>query len=110
MKDYYVYILSNNTGTLYIGVTNNLERRLFEHHSEEYTGFTHKYNLKSLVYYETINSIESAILREKQLKGWRRSKKISLIEQMNPGWQDLSIDASATLSMTISGTSRKQSS
>ena len=90
MKNYYVYILSNISKTLYIGVTNNLERRLYEHKNKLIDGFTKKYNLTKLVHFETTTDIRSAIYREKQLKGWLRSKKIALIEENNPGWDDLS--------------------
>ena len=91
MKNYYVYILSNEARTLYIGVTNNLERRLHEHKNKLISGFTKKYNLTKLVYYEETTDIRSAIDREKQLKGWLRIKKVTLIEEMNPGWDDLSL-------------------
>jgi len=91
MKDYYVYILSNTSKTLYIGVTNNLERRVYEHKNKLIDGFTKKYNLTKLVYFETTTDIKAAIYREKQLKGWLRSKKIALIEQNNSNWQDLSL-------------------
>ena len=90
MNNYYVYILSNIARTLYIWVTNNLERRLYEHKNNLITGFTEKYNLKKLVYYETTNNIADAICREKQLKDWNCNKKIVLIENINPGWDDLS--------------------
>jgi putative endonuclease len=87
---YYVYILSNKTNTvLYIGVTNNLERRLYEHKNKLIDGFTKKYNLGKLVYFETFKDVSRAIEREKQLKKWSRIKKISLIETQNPGWSDL---------------------
>ena len=91
MKDYYVYILSNTSKTLYIGVTNNLEGRVYEHKNKLIDGFTKKYNLTKLVYFETTTDIKAAIYREKQLKGWLRSKKIALIEQNNSNWQDLSL-------------------
>jgi putative endonuclease len=91
MRNYYVYILSNEAKTLYIGVTNNLERRMYEHKNKLITGFTKKYNLTKLVYYETTDDIWNAIYREKQLKGWLRIKKILLIEENNPGWDDLSL-------------------
>jgi putative endonuclease len=91
MKNYYVYILSNEARTLYIGVTNNLERRLYEHKNKLTRSFTKKYNLTKLVYYETYTDIRNAISREKQLKGWLRIKKITLIEEDNPGWDDLSL-------------------
>jgi putative endonuclease len=90
MKSYGVYILTNHSRTLYIGVTNNLRRRIFEHKTKLNPGFTSKYNIDQLVYYEHFSSIRRAIAREKQLKGWRRSRKIELIESMNPHWDDLS--------------------
>ena len=90
MNTYYVYILSNKSKTLYIGMTNNLERRMYEHKNKLVDGFTKKYNLTKLVYYETTNDVKSAINREKQLKGWLRKRKIDLIEQKNPNWDDLS--------------------
>ena len=90
MRHFYVYILSNMSKTLYIGVTNNLERRLYEHKNKLIDGFTKKYNLTKLVYFETTTDIRSAICREKQLKGLLRSKKIVLIEESNPEWDDLS--------------------
>jgi len=88
-KDYYVYIMSSYRGTLYIGVTNNLLRRVNEHKEKINEGFTKKYNCTSLVYYEHFSDIEESIEREKQLKRWRREKKIWLIELMNPKWDDL---------------------
>ena len=90
MAQYYVYIMSNATRTLYIGVTNDLVRRVYEHRQKTVPGFTRKYNVTWLVYYETSGDVEAAIAREKQLKGWRRSKKIGLIEALNPRWKDLS--------------------
>ena len=90
---YYVYILSNwNDSVLYIGVTGNLPRRLYEHRNGLVEGFTKKYNIHKLVYYEHTNDVYSAISREKQLKKWRREKKNQLIEAMNPQWRDLSLD------------------
>jgi len=89
-NQFYVYILTNKSRTLYIGVTNNLEKRIFEHKIKIYQGFTSKYNLDKLVYYEIYNSIKEAIAREKQLKGWLRIKKIDLISKDNPLWNDLS--------------------
>ncbi len=88
---YFVYIISNATHTtIYIGITNDLERRLYEHRSKEVKGFSARYRLTDLVYYESFPDPVSAIAREKQLKGWRREKKEKLIERLNPGWHDLS--------------------
>jgi len=88
---YYVYILSNwNNKVLYIGVTNNLERRIYEHKNKLIEGFTEKYNVNKLVYFEEAIDVNCAIRREKQLKGWRREKKNELIESVNPKWEDLS--------------------
>ena len=86
---YWVYIVSSNSGTLYIGVTDNLTRRVLEHKSGKIEGFASKYHCHRLVYYEGFDNILKAISREKQLKGWRRSKKIALIERINSRWQDL---------------------
>jgi len=86
----YVYILSNKKdGTLYIGVTSNLAKRVFEHKSSYVSSFTSKYKIKNLVYYEVYENIEDAIKREKQLKKWNRSWKIELIENFNLNWHDL---------------------
>lgn len=94
MRDYnfYVYIMASKGGTLYIGVTNNLESRVWEHKNEIYKGFSQKYCCKKLLYYEHFDNIYYAIDREKQLKKWRRSKKEKLIRLENPGWRDLSRD------------------
>ena len=86
---YYVYILTNNSGTLYTGVTNNLERRVYEHKNKFIDGFTKKYDLTRLVYFEEASDINSAISREKEIKGWLRKKKIELIRSLNPRWLDL---------------------
>ncbi|MFI5351878.1 MAG: GIY-YIG nuclease family protein [Candidatus Binatales bacterium] len=94
-RSYYVYILASLSRTLYIGVTNDLERRVLEHVEELTPGFTSKYHIKRLVYFEEFGDIEAAIAREKQLKGWRREKKTRLIESMNPKWNDLSRDGIA---------------
>lgn len=92
-KTYYVYILaSKRNGTLYIGVTNDLERRLYEHKNNLLEGFTNKYNVHHLVYYEDVNDIQSSLQREKQLKRWTRKWKIELIEKINPEWRDLADD------------------
>ncbi len=91
MKTYYVYILaSQRNGTLYIGVTGNLLKRIDEHKKEAVEGFTKKYNVKKLIYYESTTDINSALVREKQLKKWNRQWKINLIEKHNPDWADLS--------------------
>ena len=93
MKNYYVYILSNKSNkVLYIGVTNNLERRLYEHKNKIIKGFTSKYNLQKLVYFEEFNEANLAIAQEKQLKGWLREKKNALISSVNPDQRDLSLD------------------
>ncbi len=87
---YYVYIITNKLNTvLYIGVTNNLERRLYEHKNKLVDGFTKEYSLEKLVYFEQTTDVLSAIEREKQLKKWRRSKKNDLIMSQNPKWDDL---------------------
>ena len=90
---YYVYILTNkNNRVMYIGVTNDLERRLYEHKHELVDGFTKRYHVHKLVYYEQSSDVRSAIQREKELKGWLRRKKNALVETMNPDWHDLSQD------------------
>ena len=89
MEDYHVYILANRTKTLYIGVTNNLKRRIWEHKSGAIPGFTQKYQVHRLVHCEWFGSIKDAIRREKQLKNWRRSWKVDLVETENPDWRDL---------------------
>lgn len=94
MKSYFVYILTNYTNsTFYIGVTNNVERRLYEHKQEFVKGFSKRYKLKKLVYYEECKNIHEAIAREKQLKNWHRDWKINLIKSMNPDYKDLLEDA-----------------
>ena len=90
MKRYYVYILSSKTGTLYIGVTNDLQRRIFEHKHGLIEGFTKRYKVTRLVYYEETPEVNEAITREKEIKKWRRSRKIDLIKSMNSQWKDLS--------------------
>jgi len=86
---FWVYIMASRTKRLYIGVTNNLERRVWEHKAGMIDGFTKRYNINKLVYQEDYESIRDAIAREKQLKGWLREKKVSLIESGNPEWDDL---------------------
>ena len=84
--------MTNYAHTLYIGITNDLERRVYEHKMRLTSGFTSRYGLTSLVYYEITGDVEAAITREKQLKGWLRNKKVALIESINPEWKDLSND------------------
>ena len=92
MRQYSVYIMTNRSRTLYTGVTNDLERRVYEHRQKVGSRFTSKYNITRLAYYENYSDIRDAIAREKQIKGWRRAKKIALIESVNPQWRDLSAD------------------
>ena len=92
MKEYFIYILANKSSMLYTGVTNDLERRVFEHKNRIKDGFTKKYNFNSLVYFESTDDVTVAIAREKQIKGMLRSKKIELIKIMNPEFKDLSED------------------
>ncbi len=92
MNSYWVYIMSGRTRTLYVGVTNNLERRAYEHQDKRFPGFTSKYRLDRLVYFEEHSDIRAAIEREKQIKSWRREKKVALIESVNLNWRDLSLD------------------
>jgi len=89
-KQYCIYIMTNYAHTLYTGVTNDLERRVYEHKMKFVPGFTARYGLTTLVYYECGEDIDAAIAREKQIKGWLRKKKVALIESMNPEWRDLS--------------------
>lgn len=89
-KTFHVYILASQSGVLYTGMTNNLMRRLLEHQGKQIPGFTRAYNVTKLVWFEAHGTASSAIGREKQIKTWGRAKKIALIEEMNPGWKDLS--------------------
>jgi putative endonuclease len=91
-KQYYVYIMTNHSGTLYTGITSNLEHRVRQHKDKALPGFTAKYNIQYLIYYEASDDVHAAIAREKQIKGWTRAKKIELIESMNPEWLDLSAE------------------
>jgi putative endonuclease len=84
--------MTNKSRTLYTGVTNNLERRVYEHKNKLMAGFTRKYNITKLVHYEETNDIQETLAREKQIKGWLRAKKIALIEAANPEWKDLSLE------------------
>ena len=88
-EKFWVYIMSSRPGTLYIGMTNNIDKRVQEHKRGLIEGFSKKYKCTRLVYYESFDDVRKAIGREKQLKGWRREKKIALIEILNPRWQDL---------------------
>ena len=92
MRTYYVYVMASLSRTLYIGMTNNLQRRVDEHKRGDGSVFTSRYRVTRLVHYETTNSVHVAIQREKQMKGWRRSKKVALIEKTNPEWRDLAAD------------------
>jgi putative endonuclease len=98
-RQYYVYIVTNARRTLYTGVTNDLERRVYQHKNKLASGFTSRYHIGRLVYYEVTSDVRAAIEREKQIKGWSRAKKIALIESMNPKWVDLSADWSACRSI-----------
>lgn len=92
MKEYFVYIMASASGTLYTGVTGDLERRVAEHKQKLIPGFTARYNITRLVWYEMTPDVRSAIAREKQIKGWLRAKKIALIESVSPQWRDLGED------------------
>jgi len=89
-KIYYTYIMSSQGRVLYIGMTSNIEQRVFQHKTHAFGGFTAKYNVTSLVYFERHGAVMTAIKREKEIKAWRREKKLALIESTNPTWRDLS--------------------
>ena len=89
-RHYYVYILGSYSGTLYIGVTGNLRKRVWQHKEEATEGFTKRYGVTRLLHFERFHEVLAAIAREKQLKGWTRAKKVALIEAENPKWEDLS--------------------
>jgi len=91
-RTYYVYLLASSTYTLYTGMTGNLEGRIRQHKEKSVPGFTSQYDVARLVHYEEYQYVWDAIAREKQIKGWRRSKKIALIESLNPEWKDLAAD------------------
>ena len=92
-KQYYVYLLTNwNNKVMYVGVTNDLSRRVYEHKNKLADGFTKKYNVNKLVYFEETTDVNTAIDREKQIKNWRREKKNALVLAINPGWKDLSLE------------------
>ena len=88
-RQYFVYILASRTRRLYVGVTNDLERRVWQHRTKAVEGFTSRYNIDRLVWYESTDQVLAAIEREKEIKAWRREKKIKLIEAENPAWIDL---------------------
>jgi putative endonuclease len=92
MNQYYVYIMASYNRTIYVGVTSDLDHRVSQHKHKLVTGFTSRYNVTRLVYFECTNDVRSAIAREKQIKGWTRAKKVALIESMNDEWRDLSVD------------------
>ena len=92
MNQYFVYIMASQSGTLYIGMTNDLQRRVYQHKHKLLEGFTKRYDVTRLVHYEIFNSVNDAIAREKQIKKWRRDKKLDLIVSTNPKWCDLSED------------------
>ena len=92
MKEYFVYIMTNYAKTPYTGMTNNLEHRVFQHKMKLVPGFSARYDLNILAYYESTTDVKAAIAREKQIKGWLRKKKIALIEAVNPEWRDLSLE------------------
>ena len=92
--DYYVYILSSRTRRLYVGTTKDLARRIEQHKAHEVEGFTSRYNVDHLVYYEETDDVHAAIERGHQIKAWRREKKVALIESVNPSWRDLAVDGS----------------
>jgi len=89
-KTYYVYIMANQSRTLYIGITNNIRRRVCQHRERLNEGFTHRYKIDTLIYVESFGDVITAIEREKQIKRWRRDKKLNLINQSSPDWHDLS--------------------
>ncbi len=103
MSQYYVYMMTNASRTLYTGVTNDLQRRVGQHKAKQIPGFTRKYNITRLVYFELTQNVRAAIAREKQIKRWKRSKKIALIVSMNPDWEDLSKDFVQSGSGTTGG-------
>ena len=90
VKEYYTYMMSNHSRTLYIGVANDIGRRAWEHKTGAVKGFTSRYRMNELVYYEIFRNVNDAIAREKQLKTWLRRKKVALLEERNPDWDDLS--------------------
>lgn len=109
-KTYYVYLLTNwNDKVMYVGMTNNLDRRVYEHKNKLVEGFTKKYNVSKLVYFETTNDVMAAIEREKQIKKWRREKKDQLVIGVNPEWNDLSSGVSEDFSRSLSRAQPRES-
>jgi putative endonuclease len=92
MAEYFVYILASKTRRLYVGMTNDIERRVWQHRTKAIEGFTSRYNVDRLVWYATTNSALDGVAHERQIKSWRREKKVALIEEQNPGWLDLARD------------------
>ncbi len=88
-RTYYVYIMSNRSQTLYVGVTNDLVRRVFQHRNPTHATFTSRYHVTRLVYFEPFSDVREAIEREKRIKGWTRAKKLALVAESNPDWEDL---------------------
>lgn len=108
MMTYCVYIMASESGVIYIGVTNDLERGILEHKTGAVPGFSARYNLKKVVYFEVFADVRAAIGREKQLKGWLRKRKVALIESVNPKWNDLSpewVRAAAGAAKAVGGSS-----
>lgn len=96
---YFIYLLTNwNNKLMYVGMTNNLERRIYEHRNKLVDGYTKKYNIYKLVYFEETSDVMAAISREKEVKKWRREKKNDLVNAVNPGWKDLSVDWAGKIS------------
>ena len=89
-RSYYVYIMTNPSRTLYTGITSNLRRRVYQHKSKTIAGFTSRYNINRLVYFEVFHDVRNALAREKQIKAWTRAKRLALVESKNPRWDDLS--------------------
>jgi putative endonuclease len=100
-QHYYVYILTNPSRTLYTGVTNSIRRRMFEHKNKLIEGFTSKYNINRLVYFEVFQYVGNAIRREKQIKAWTRAKRVALVESTNPKWDDLTRDWDKPVAMSF---------
>lgn len=103
MKTYFVYIMASRSRRLYTGVTNDLARRVFEHKSKAAPGFTARYNIRRLVYFEETDDAQAAITREKQIKGWLRKKKVALIESVNPVWEDLAVELEGEADSSLRG-------